>query len=80
MPVNRMKSQFCYIMIDKLKKIMMVVSLLFIILCLGASLWMALSLPSGDPNVMTFYLMAFVFLAGAIWFGLNVYNLFKSDK
>jgi hypothetical protein len=63
-----------------LKKIMMMASLVFCIICFGASAWMAYSLPSGNSDVSIFVLFALIFLAAAVWFGMNVFNLIKSQK
>ncbi|MBR6197754.1 MAG: hypothetical protein IKQ72_09155 [Bacteroidaceae bacterium] len=65
---------------ELLKKIMMMASLVFCIICFGASAWMAYSLPSGNSDVSIFVLFALIFLAAAVWFGMNVFNLIKSQK
>ncbi len=67
-------------MIDKLKKIMMVVSMLFVVICFIASIVMALILPEGDANVYTFYFFALIFFAASVWMAMNVYNVFNSGK
>jgi hypothetical protein len=67
-------------MVDKIKMIMMCMSFVLVVICFAASLWMALSLPSGDADVSTFSIFAFIFLAAAVWLGYNAYNLFKSEK
>ena len=58
---------------------MMLVSAVAINLCLIACIFMIASLPSDDPNVSSFYLMGFVFLAASLWSLFNVYNLFKKE-
>lgn len=58
----------------------MMASLVFCIICFGASAWMAYSLPSGNSDVSIFVLFALIFLAAAVWFGMNVFNLIKSQK
>jgi hypothetical protein len=63
-----------------LKKIMMMASCLFSIICFVASAWMAYSLPNGDPNVKIFAIFAVIFFAATIWFGFNVRNLNKEGK
>jgi len=60
---------------DLFKKIMMIVSLVVVVFCLGVSVYFAKY--TGDS---TFYMMAGVFAAAGIWFGINVFNLFKSEK
>ena len=67
-------------LMEILKKIMMMASLVFCIICFGASAWMAYSLPSGNSDVSIFVLFALIFLAAAVWFGMNVFNLIKSQK
>jgi len=54
---------------------MMIVSLVVVVFCLGVSVYFAKY--TGDS---TFYMMAGVFAAAGIWFGINVFNLFKSEK
>ncbi|MCQ2213001.1 MAG: hypothetical protein MJZ36_05130 [Bacteroidaceae bacterium] len=63
---------------EKAKLILMTTSLVFVALCCGASVYFSLVLPDGDPNLPTFYFMDFVFAAAFIWFGWNVYSLWKS--
>lgn len=62
---------------EKAKLIMMIVSLVFVALCFGASVYFSVALPADDPNLSTFYMMDVIFLAAAIWFGYNVYSLRK---
>lgn len=55
----------------------MIVSLVFVALCFGASVYFSVALPADDPNLSTFYMMDAIFLAAAIWFGYNVYSIRK---
>jgi len=54
---------------------MMIVSLVFVVLCLGASVYFTIALPAGDENLTFFYLSDVIFVAAAAWFGYNVYSL-----
>lgn len=58
---------------EKLKKIFMVLSLVFIVLCFGASIWLYVVL----QDTMSLVMMVVFFLA-LVWFGFNVRNLLKS--
>lgn len=58
---------------DKLKKVFMTISLVFIVLCFGASIW----LYSVLQDNMSLVMMVAFFLA-LIWFGINVRNIYKS--
>ena len=57
---------------DKLKKVFMTISLVFIVICFGASVW----LYSVLQDNMSLTLMVAFFLA-LIWFGINVRNIYK---
>ncbi|MBQ0021904.1 MAG: hypothetical protein KBT29_01560 [Prevotellaceae bacterium] len=63
---------------EKAKLIMMIVSLVFVALCFGASVYFSVALPAGDENLSTFYIMSTIFGAAVGWFGYNVYGLLKS--
>lgn len=58
---------------EKLKKIFMITSLLFIVVCFGASIWLYTVL----PDTMSIIIMAIFFLA-LVWFGFNVRNMLKT--
>lgn len=58
---------------EKLKKIFMITSLLFILVCFGASIWLYTVL----PDTMSIIIMAIFFLA-LVWFGFNVRNMLKT--
>lgn len=64
---------------EKLKLIMMSVSTVFVLIAGAASAWMAWALPDGDENIMFFQLMAVVCVVAAVWFGVNVWNLWKAE-
>lgn len=55
----------------------MITSLVFVVLCLGASVYFSVVLPQGDENLSTFYIMDVLFLGAAVWFGYNVISLCK---
>lgn len=57
---------------------MMTVSLVFVVLCLGASVYFSVVLPEGNENLSTFYIMDVIFAGAAVWFGVNVYNLIRN--
>jgi len=57
---------------EQLKKIFMILSLVFIVLCFGASIWLYVVL----QDTMSIVLMV-VFLLALIWFGFNVRNMLK---
>ena len=54
---------------------MMIVSLVFVVLCLGASIYFTVALPAGNENLTFFYMSDAIFVAAAAWFGYNVYNM-----
>lgn len=58
---------------EKLKKAFMVMSLVFIALCLGASIWLYAVLQ--DTTSM---IVMVVFFLALIWFGFNVRNILKA--
>ena len=58
---------------DKLKKVFMTISLVFIVICFGACGW----LYSVRQDNMSLTLMVAFFLA-LIWFGINVRNIYKN--
>ena len=58
---------------EQLKKIFMITSLLFIVVCFGASIWLYTVL----PDTMSIIIMAIFFLA-LVWFGFNVRNMLKT--
>lgn len=55
----------------------MIISLIFIVVCLGVCIYFDTALSSSDPNASTFYVMTGVFAAAAIWF---VITFIKSNK
>lgn len=57
---------------ERLKKIFMVMSLVFIVLCFGASVWLYSVLKDSTSMVI----MAVLFVA-MIWYALNVRSIFK---
>ncbi|MBO7580547.1 MAG: hypothetical protein J6T38_03385 [Bacteroidaceae bacterium] len=59
---------------EKLKKTFMILSLVFIIVGFGASVWLYTVLPDTTSIVM----MA-VFLIAMVWYGFNVKSLWKKD-
>ena len=60
---------------ERLKKIFMVMSLVFIVLCFGASVWLYSVLKDSTSMVI----MAVVFVA-MIWSALNVRSIFKKEE
>ena len=60
---------------EKLKKTFMVLSLVFILIGFGASIWLYSVLQD-----TTSIIMMVVFLIALIWFGFNVKNLFRQDR
>lgn len=50
-------------------------SLLFVAICFGGSVWLSVVL--GD---MMSYAMAALFGLGMIWFGINVINIYKEKQ
>ncbi|MDO5761575.1 MAG: hypothetical protein Q4P12_02825 [Bacteroidales bacterium] len=60
---------------ERLKKIFMVMSLVFIVLCFGASVWLYSVLKDSTSMVI----MAVLFVA-MIWYALNVRSIFKKEE
>ena len=60
---------------EKLKKIFMILSLVFIAIGFGASVWLYTVLHDG----MSIAMMA-IFLIALIWYGVNVRNMLKSKE
>lgn len=58
----------------------MSISTVFVLLSGSMSAWMALSLPEGDPNISFFKFAAIICFAAFLWFGMNVWNLWKNRK
>ena len=57
---------------EKLRKVFMLLSLVFIVICFGASIWLYVVL----QDTMSMVMMVVFFLA-LLWFGFNVRNLLK---
>lgn len=60
---------------ERLKKIFMVMSLVFIVLCFGASVWLYSVLKDSTSMVI----MEVLFVA-MIWYALNVRSIFKKEE
>lgn len=56
---------------NKLKKIIMITSIVCLTICLGASLWLTFTLKGEDADPM-FYAMDALFLGAIVWFALNL--------
>lgn len=54
---------------NKLNRIVLILSLVFCLCCLAASIWMASVLRDA-----TSYTMAIIFLLGSVWLGVNVWR------
>ena len=59
---------------EKLKKLFMILSLVFIAIGFGASVWLYTVL----HDSMSIIMMA-IFLTALIWYGFNVRNMFNSN-
>lgn len=57
-----------------LSKTMMIISLVCVIICFGASMWMTFAL-KGDNADSTFYVMDALFGAAIIWLAFNLKSL-----
>ncbi|MDE5739785.1 MAG: hypothetical protein K2H04_09085 [Bacteroidaceae bacterium] len=57
---------------ERLKKLFMTLSLVFIAVCFGASIW----LYSVLQDLMSIVFMVVLFVA-LVWFGINVRNIYK---
>lgn len=62
---------------EKAKLIITIVSLVFVVLCLGASVYFSAVLPQGDENLSTFYIMDVIFAGAAVWFAFNIRSIIK---
>ncbi len=60
---------------NKMKLIIYSLSLLFVTICFGASVWLSIVL--GDTMS---YSMAALFGLGIVWFGISVYNIYKEKQ
>ena len=60
---------------DRAKLIVYSISLLFMAICFGISVWLSVVL--GDAMS---YTMAVFFAVGMIWFGINVKNIYKEKQ
>ena len=58
---------------ERLKKLFMTLSLVFIVVCFGVSIWLYAVL----QDTMSVVLMV-VFLLALVWFGINVRNIYKA--
>ncbi len=58
---------------ERLKKTFMILSLFFIVVCFGASIWLYTVLQDSFSMVIMI-----IFFLGLVWFGINVRNLLKS--
>lgn len=62
-----------------LSKTMMIISLVCVIVCFGASMWMTFSLKGEDAD-STFYVMDLLFGAAIVWLSLNLRNINKKNS
>ena len=60
-----------------IQKVLMIISLIFIVVCLAACIYFDTALPSSDPNASTFYVMTAVFAFAAVWF---IITFIRSNK
>ena len=60
---------------ERLKKIFMVLSLVFILIGFGASIWLYTVL-----HDTTYIIMMAVFLVALIWYGFNVKSVLKGNN
>lgn len=61
-------------------KIMMIVSLVCVIICFGASMWLTFTLKGDDADAM-FYVMDVLFFGAILWIGVNIRSMSKKgDK
>lgn len=56
---------------NKLKKIIMITSIVCLTICLGVCLWLTFALKGEDADPM-FYFMDILFLGAIVWFALNL--------
>ncbi|MBO5750435.1 MAG: hypothetical protein J6R36_05765 [Bacteroidaceae bacterium] len=61
-----------------LSKTMMIISLVCVIICFGASMWMTFAL-KGENADSTFYVMDALFGAAIIWLAFNLKSMNKKD-
>ena len=61
--------------IRQIKLIVFSLSLLFVTICFGVSIWLSVVL--GD---MLSYTMACLFGIGIVWFGINVKNIYNEKQ
>jgi hypothetical protein len=61
-----------------LSKTMMIISLVCVIICFGASMWMTFAL-KGENADSTFYVMDALFGAAIIWLAFNLKSMSKKD-
>lgn len=57
---------------QKLQKTLMILSLIFLVICLGASIWAAIVLTDS-----ALYMFAVIFLLAIVWFSITIYKSFK---
>lgn len=53
----------------------MLLSFIFVTICFGASIWMAITLKD-----ITSYLIVLLFFLAIVWFGINLYKSFKKKQ
>ncbi len=58
----------------KIQKILMIVSLAFMVICLGATVWAATYF-----NDASFYGFSAFFVFAIIWFGITIYKSYRKD-
>lgn len=56
---------------QKIKKIILIISIVCLTICLGVCLWLSFTLKGEDADPM-FYFMDILFLGAIIWFALNL--------
>ncbi len=56
----------------RLQKILMIVSFVFLFICLGATIWAAVV-----TNDTSLYIYAAIFVLAIIWFGITIYRSYK---
>lgn len=78
-PLNSLNSKTIQnnIIMSQLQKLLMTISLLFIVICLAVCIYFSVALPSNDPNAVTFYVMTAIFGFAAVWFTITFIKSLK---
>lgn len=65
---------------EKAKLIVTTISLVFVLLCFAACIYLCVALPKDNADLLFFQTMACIFALATVWMGFNVWGIIKSGR